>query len=174
VNAAEVDVRPETAADHPAIAAMLSAAFGRPEEARLVDLIRASPEFVEGLSLVAEREGQVVGHVLFSHVELRDGQTSTPVLQLAPVAVAPEHQGTGIGGRLIEDGLTRADVLGEPLVLVVGHAGYYPRFGFRPASTLGIGLPFPVPDDVFLARPLAAYRPELRGQVRFPPAFDAV
>ena len=167
-------VRPETPADHEAISAVLTAAFGRPAEATLVQLIRGSPEFVPGLSLVAEVDERVVGHVLLSHVELRGSETSSPVLQLAPVAVAPERQRRGIGGRLVEEGLARAEALGEPVVLVVGHASYYPRFGFRPASAFGIGLPFPVPDEVFMARPLAAYRPELRGHVRFPPAFDAV
>jgi putative acetyltransferase len=97
---------------------------------------------------------------------------TSALLELGPISVVPEHQGVGVGSALIREALSRADEHGEPLVLVLGHPGYYPRFGFRPASELGISPPHPkIPDEVFMAIPLANYDPTLRGRVVFPPAF---
>jgi putative acetyltransferase len=124
---------------------------------------------VPELSLVAEEDGEIVAHIMLSYVAL-DGRS---VLQLAPMAVVPDHQSRGIGAALVRSALERADALGEPLVLVVGHAGYYPRFGFEPARALGIEPPEPFPDEDWMARRLAAYEPTLRGTVRCTPAFDA-
>lgn len=88
-------------------------------------------------------------------------------------AVAPTHQRTGVGTALVEAGLTKADVLGEPLVLVLGHAAYYPRFGFEPARPLGIEPPFPdLPDDVWMIKRMSSYSEQFRGTVWYPPAFD--
>jgi putative acetyltransferase len=90
------------------------------------------------------------------------------------MSVAPDRQRTGIGSALVNEALRRADERGEPLVLVLGHPGYYPRFGFGRASTLGITPPDPeIRDEVFMAIPLRAYDPALRGRVTFPPAFSA-
>src|SRR5688572_21550751 len=100
-----VEIRPETPADHPAIRAVNEQAFGKPNEANLVDALRASPSFVPDLSLVAEREGQVIGHVLFSRLTVAAVGEPVEVLALAPVAVRPEWQRRGIGGRLIRAGL---------------------------------------------------------------------
>jgi putative acetyltransferase len=86
--------------------------------------------------------------------------------------VAPDRQGRGIGAALTRKALRLADERGEPLVLVLGHPTYYPRFGFRPASTLGLEAPNPEwPDDAFMAVPLTAYDPRLRGRVTFAPPF---
>ena len=88
------------------------------------------------------------------------------------MSVAPERQRRGIGSALIGEVLRRAEARGEPLVLVLGHPWYYPRFGFRPASQLGIAAPDPeLPDEVFMALPLQSYDPSLRGRVVLPPAF---
>jgi len=161
-------VRAETFADREAISAVTRAAFGKEREARIVEAIRASDRFVPELSLVAEAEGEIVGHVLLSYVDLGDRR----VLELGPMSVAPVNQRRGVGGKLIREALRRADERGEPLVLVLGHPSYYPRFGFRPASELGIELPEPsLPDEVFMALPLKAYDPALRGRVVLPPAF---
>jgi hypothetical protein len=84
-------------------------------------------------------------------------------------------QRSGVGGKLVREALRRAEERGEPLVLVLGHTTYYPRFGFRPASTLGIDAPDPsLPDEVFMALPLKTYDPGLRGRVVLPPAFAEI
>jgi putative acetyltransferase len=163
-------IRPETGQDHPAIAEVTAAAFGNQREARMMDAIRRSDRFVPELSLVAELEGVVVGHVILSYVDLGEG--SRRVLELGPMSVEPESQRNGIGSALVDEALRRADGLGEPLVLVLGHPTYYPRFGFRPASELGLFPPDPrIRGEAFMAIPLRAYDPTLEGRVVFPPAF---
>jgi putative acetyltransferase len=160
--------RAETPSDRKAIAEVTTAAFGKEREARIVDAIRASDRFVPELSLVAEADGQLIGHVMLSYVDLGPRR----VLELGPMSVHPRNQRSGVGGKLIREALRRAEERGEPLVLVLGHPTYYPRFGFRPASMLGIEAPDPsLPDEVFMALPLKAYDPSLRGRVVLPPAF---
>jgi putative acetyltransferase len=168
---AGLTIRAERPQDERRIAEVTTQAFGKEHEARMIDTIRASDGYVPELSLVAELEGEIVGHVLLSYVGL--ARRDRRVLELGPISVAPEHQRTGIGSALVREALRRADDRGEPLVLVLGHAEYYPRFGFRPANELGISPPDPkIPDEVFLAIPLQAYDPALKGRVVFPPAFD--
>jgi putative acetyltransferase len=165
-----VRIRAETPRDRDAIAAVTEAAFGKPREARMIEAIRASDGFVPALSLVAEEEGRIVGHVLLSYVEVEGGERR--LLELGPMSVLPERQRRGIGAELVRAALRGAEARGEPLVLVLGHPSYYPRFGFRPASELGIAPPDPrIPDAAFMAVPLAAYDPALRGRVVFPPAY---
>jgi putative acetyltransferase len=165
-------IRAETREDYAQVADVTTSAFGEEREARMVEAIRDSDGYVPDLSLVAELDGRIVGHVLLSYVGLAGN--SRRLLELGPISVAPEHQGSGIGTALIREALRRADELGEPLVLVLGHAGYYPRFGFRAASELGISPPDPkIPDEAFMAIPLANNDPTLRGRVVFPPAFVA-
>jgi putative acetyltransferase len=165
-----VRIRAETAADYAAIAEVTAAAFGQPDEADLVEAIRASDEYVPELTLVAEEDGRIVGHVMFSYSALEGSDTG--LLQLSPLSVAPERQGSGIGSALTREALRLADERGEPLVLVLGHPSYYPRFGFRPASSLGLEAPNPEwPDEAFMAVPLTAYDPALRGRVSFAPPF---
>jgi putative acetyltransferase len=167
-------IRPETRADADAIAAVNRAAFDRPGEAELVAAIRDSDRFVPELSLVAEVEGVVGGHVLVSYVDLVSEVGRRQVLALAPMAVAPDEQRRGVGGELVREALARAEAAGEPMVIVLGHPWYYPRFGFEPARPLGIEPPFDVPDEVWMAVRLAAYDEELRGRVEYPPAFAVV
>lgn len=141
-----------------------------------MDCLRASDAWVEGLSLVAEDpDGRVVGHLLLSRVTLNrvDG-TAWSVLSLAPMAVLPEAQGQGAGSALVRAALAEADRRGEPLVVVLGHPGYYPRFGFAPASTHGITCPYPVPDEVFMVASLSADDPAISGRVTYPDCFDAL
>lgn len=164
----------ETHWDHDPVRRLLTAAFGRSDEARLVDKLRESESFEPYLCLVAEHSSVIVGHILFSHIALA-ADPDIEVLALAPVAVYPAFQGRGIGSALIHEGLKRADERGEPLVVVLGHPGYYPRFGFVPASTMGILPPWPdVPDEAFMAKPLSAYRDDMRGMVTYPPEFDGL
>ena len=123
---------------------------------------------VPGLCLVALHRDELVGHLFFSRARLESGDE---VLALAPMAVVPERQREGIGSRLLRDGLRRAAETAFPLVLVVGHAGYYPRFGFEPAGALGLRAPWDVPVEAWMALRLPAYRAEARGLVSYPRAF---
>src|SRR6185295_11664228 len=150
----EMVIRPESARDAKAIFAVVTAAFGQDGEARLVDALRGTQWWIPELSLVAEEDGEVVGHVLFSRVEVRDGEVTRPALALAPVAVVPPRQSSGIGSRLIREGLARARDLGEAVVIVLGHATYYPRFGFVRAIPQGIRYPGPVNDASFMVAEL--------------------
>jgi putative acetyltransferase len=136
----------------------------------MVDEIRRSAGYVPELSFVAEANGTVVGHTMLSYVGL-DGSPRR-LLELAPMAVHPDHQRRGIGSALARAALAAADERGEPLVLVLGHPTYYPRFGFRPASELGLAPPSAeIPDEAFMTVPLKRYDESIRGRVVFPPAF---
>lgn len=153
---------------------MVTAAFGRRAEAELVDKLRESDGFVHQLSLVADSSGVILGHVMFTHITLEAG-SPVQVLALAPVSVYPAFQRRGIGSALISRGLEIADELGEPLVVVLGHPEFYPRFGFVTASTLGIKPPWPVdPDEAFMALPLSGYREDMKGTIVYPPEFEEV
>ncbi len=167
-------VRTELPADGEAVRRVNLAAFGGPDEARLVDSLRVSRAFIPALSLVAEDEGEVIGHILFTHLGLAGNGEQGDVLALAPLAVLPERQRRGIGSALVRAGLERAADLGFRAVVVVGHPEYYPRFGFLPARYFGLSCPFDVPDDVFMAFPL---RPDglegVSGTVVYDPAFGA-
>jgi putative acetyltransferase len=163
-----VVVRPETPADFDEIAAVVEAAFGKPDEVAIVNAIRGSDGYVPELSFVAVDDGRVIGHTMLSRVGLKGSERL--LLQLAPMAVTPERQNHGVGFALGETALEAADRLREPLVLVVGHPTYYPRFGFRPASQLGLYPPDrDIPDEAFMVVPLSAYDPAIRGRVLWPP-----
>jgi len=99
------------------------------------------------LSLVAEMEGRIIGHILFSSARLQSKGQSVPAQILAPLAVAKDHQGEGVGGALINEGLRQLEASEIGLIFVLGHPGYYPRFGFRPAGTLGFEAPYPIPTE---------------------------
>jgi len=166
-----VIVRPETPSDYEAIEELLRTAFGGEDEPQLVRSLRASDGYVPDLALVAVEDGKVVGHIVFSYVTLK-GDEEFRVLALAPMAVTPELQRSGIGGALVEAGLERADDRGEPLVIVVGHPTYYPRFGFESARRYGIEPPSAdFPDDAFMMRRLSGYSERHCGRVAYPPAF---
>ena len=143
-----VAIRPERAGDEDAIRAVCSAAFGQPDEADLVDALRASDAWLPGLSLVAADDG-VVGHVLFTRAMVG----SHPALGLAPLAVVPSRQRQGIGDALVRAGLQAARAMGERIVVVLGHPSYYPRFGFEPALPRGLTSVFARGDhaDAFMA-----------------------
>ena len=163
-------VRPESDADHAAISAVVEAAFGDVRIAKFIEDIRGSDNYVPRLALVAEEEGDVVGHTMLSYAAL-EGRPER-ILMLSPMAVRPDRQRRGVGTALARTALARADELGEPLVLVEGIPAYYPRFGFRPAEELGLERPFEqIPPEAWLAIPLRAYDPAIRGRVVYPPPF---
>jgi putative acetyltransferase len=124
-----LNIRPERAGDAEAIRSVELAAFGQPDEADLVDALRAGGDTV--LSLVAEAESRIVGHVLFSRLRIHvDDGAIIPAVALAPMAVAPERQRRGIGSALLHEALRECRARGERIVIVVGHVDFYPRFGF--------------------------------------------
>jgi len=168
-------IRSETAGDYPAIHEVHASAFGQENEAVLVEELRGSPGYDAELSLVAERDGRVIGHILFSPIAIRTARDPTTALVLAPMAVLAEHQNAGVGSQLVRRGLDACRRLGHRLVVVVGHPEFYPRFGFRPTSRRGLRLPFDVPDEAFLLWEAVPDNPsEIAGMVEFPPAFDNV
>jgi putative acetyltransferase len=171
-----VTIRPEKPADRNAIAEVVRAAFGSDAEARLVDAIRASDEFVPALSLVAVSDGRIVGHVMVSHVGLHDGRTIRSVASLSPLAVAPELHGQGIGGALVRAVVARSEELGEPMVVLEGAPAYYGRFGFEPATACGVHIDLPswAPPEAAQVVRLRGYDVAWRGQIVYPPAFDDV
>lgn len=168
-------VRPERTGDHAAIDAVNLAAFGQENEGRLVRELRSGERFDPDLSLVAERAGAVVGHILFSPVVIANPAGEIAALALAPMAVVPALQGQGIGSEMVRHGLEACRRGGHRIVIVVGHPAYYPRFGFEPARARGLDAPFPVPDDAFLVLGLSPGALDgVGGVVRYPPAFESV
>jgi putative acetyltransferase len=127
-------VRPERGGDAAAIRAVHVAAFPTPRESRLVDAVRRAGGAV--VSLVAERDGALVGHILFSPVAVERGARRG--LGLAPLAVLPAHQRHGIGAALVRAGLRQARARGDDFVVVLGEPVYYRRFGFAAASGVGL------------------------------------
>ena len=166
-------IRPEDQADFPAIDELVRAAFGSDVEPRLVKLIRESPGYIRELSLVAEIDGTVVGHVMLSRLELDDGAERHPALTLSPLAVAPAFQKRGVGSALVSAVISAADRRSEPLVVLEGGPGYYSRLGFQPAADLGISIDLPswAPPEAAQAMPLSNYDPTIRGKVVYPSAF---
>ena len=168
-------IRPEHPDDHASIEEVNRLAFGQDDEARLVAKLRLADGFDPALSLVAVRDGKVVGHILFSPIRIDTDRGDVPALALAPMAVLPDLQRRGIGSDLVRVGLEACRRAGHVIVVVLGHAEYYPRFGFTPASGFGIRPPFPVPDEAFMASALAPDGLEgVGGVVRYPPPFDDV
>lgn len=129
----EVTIRPEREGDAKAVHAVVAAAFEREDEAKLVDVLRRAAD--PYIAFVAEAEGRVIGHVAFTPITL-DGD-GPAAMGLAPVAVEPSSQKRGVGDALVRAGLRECTARGVGLVFVLGHAEYYPRFGFRPAADLG-------------------------------------
>lgn len=163
-------VRPEEAEDRAAVYAVNAAAFNTTAEADLVEVLRerARPR----VSLVAETDdGTVVGHILFTPVTLFE-HPERKLMGLAPMAVAPDYQGRGIGSALVKAGLARCRELGVGAVVVLGHPGYYPRFGFVPAARYGLGCQFDSPGDAFMVVELfPGFLEGLGGLVLFHEAF---
>jgi putative acetyltransferase len=157
-----IDIREERPEDRAAIRAVVEAAFGQALEADLVDRLRADGDSV--ISLVADEDGAVVGHVLFSRM-----QAPFRALGLAPVSVAPDRQRSGIGGRLIHDGLDRARRDGWQAAIVLGDPSYYRRFGFDPALAEGFSSPYAGP--YLMAMPLGDAMPTKSGRLDYAPAF---
>ena len=164
-------VRPEHPSDRDAVRRVHATAFTTPEEADLVDALRADAEPL--VSLVAEEAGDVVGHVMFSPVTLPD-HPELRLMGLAPLAVVPALQRTGVGAALTRAGLERCREIGAGAVVVLGHPAYYPRFGFVPADAFGVGCQFEAPAEAWMLLELEpGYVRGAGGTARWHTAFDA-
>jgi putative acetyltransferase len=139
-----IEIREERSDDIAAVRDLNRRAFGQDQEANIVDALRANGAAL--LSLVATVDDRVVGHIMYSPLSVGDVNGAA----LGPMAVLPEHQRQGIGSKLVEAGNRKLKDAGCPFIIVVGHAYYYPRFGFRPASEHGIKCEWDVPNDVFM------------------------
>jgi len=159
-------IRHARPSDQAAIYEVEAAAFGRPDEAELVQRLRADGDVI--FELVAEADGEIAGHILFSRlwadrVEL--------FAALAPMAVRPDLQGRGVGSRLVRAGLEACREFGAHGVLVLGHLDYYPRFGFSHAAAAKVVSPYSAsPAFMALALEEAAFDQPLT--VAYPAAFE--
>lgn len=173
-----VTIRPETPADHAAVHELNRRAFAQAAEADLVDALRrnASPH----LSLVAEAQDRIIGHIFFSPVDIFPVQAVSQaapisVMGLAPMAVHPERQQQGIGSKLVREGLQACRRMGVQAVVVLGHPAYYPRFGFQPATAFGLRSEYDVPMEAFMAMELKpGALADIQGTVKYDAAFGEV
>lgn len=169
-------IRRERPTDTDAIAAIHHSAFAdqvppgasEPVEADLVATLRASDAWIPELSMVAEDDERVVvGHVCLTRATVG----GLPALALGPIGVVADRQRSGVGAALMHASLGAADALGEPLVALLGHLDYYPRFGFVPGASVGIDPGIPEWVSHFQVRPLTAHTPGLTGEFRYPTPF---
>jgi putative acetyltransferase len=170
-------IRQETKDDFKEVFEVNHIAFGQDNEAKLVDTLRNNKSvFITELSIVATDNKRVVGHILFTKIKIKDNNGNLhESLGLAPMAVIPELQKSGIGGQLIRHGLDVAKDLGFTSVIVLGHENYYPKFGFEQADKWNIKAPFDVPSNVFMAIELVNDGlKHISGTVIYPKEFETV
>jgi putative acetyltransferase len=167
-----MNIRSEKPQDYAAVHLVNEAAFETSAEANLVDILRKEAQPI--ISLVAEERSIVVGHILFSPVTLSN-HPDCKIMGLGPMAVLPEQQQKGIGAALIHSGLEECKRLAYGAVVVLGHTGYYPRYGFVPAVLYGITCEYDVPPEVFMVIELQpGYLQDVHGIVQYHPAFNTV
>jgi len=168
-------IRPEQPIDLDQIHDLYRATFPGPSTAELVDAVRSGADFLADLTLVAVTDdGSVLGHTMMSRIALQpdeDGAPRIDILSLGPVAVLPPHQGCGIGTALIREALAVADTREEPLTVVLGSPALFDRFGFVPATGVGVSGPHESAGDAFAVRPRPGGAPTPGGTVIYPPAF---
>ena len=163
---AEIKIIPERPGDAESIYAVNASAFATHGEAELVAKLRC--DVAPWISLVATVDTDVVGHILFTPVDIQDDERPGTAIALAPVAVLPEHQNRGIGSALVRKGLSNCEATGEHVVFVLGHTTYYPRFGFEPAWPRGLYFNTPEPNPAFFVLELQpAALGGRRGEVRY-------
>ena len=161
-------LRREQPSDRASIRSVTEAAFGRADESDLIDRLRTEGAVLA--SFVAEQEAQIVGYVIFSRMLIEKTDAPIAAVALAPMAVLPERQRRGIGGRLLAHGLEWLRGRGERIVIVLGHPNYYPRFGFSSDRARAFTSPFPA--EALMALELQPGALDgIRGTVRYPDAF---
>jgi putative acetyltransferase len=172
MSADEVTIRPERDDEAAIVRHVVGAAFQRPVVPELVDALRASTAWIDGLSFVAERDGAVIGHLLLTRSRLDAPRELIDVLVLSPLAVLPADQGQGIGSQLVRHALAVAATRTEPVVFLEGSPRYYPRFGFEPGGPRGFRRPsLRIPEVAFMVYPLPAYDPSLTGTLVYAAPF---
>jgi predicted N-acetyltransferase YhbS len=152
----DITIRQETESDQNQVFNIITKAFENEQysdqkEQFLVERLRKSAAFVPDLSLVAETGGTVVGYILLTKIKLTGDRGKIQSLALAPVAVHPDYQQKGIGTQLITAAHDKARALGFESVIVLGHPGYYPRFGYKKTANFAIKLPLNVPEEYCFA-----------------------
>ena len=154
-------IRPAEVDERSAIPGIHLAACGPgegPELAALLDQLLSDGTALPLLSLVAELDGRLLGHILFTRAQIHPEHGETAASILAPLAVSSDAQGKGVGSALVQEGLARLAASGVELVFVLGHPAFYPRFGFQPAGVLGLDAPYPIPAenaDAWMVKALA-------------------
>jgi putative acetyltransferase len=169
----ELTIRAELPGDASGVRRVNEQAFGRRDEADLIERLHAGGKVI--VALVAEQDRAIVGHILFSPVTIEGAAKPCTAVALAPMAVLPSHQRRGIGRRLVEEGIIACKELGYTRIIVLGHPQYYPWFGFGPAKRYGLHCEYNAPDEAFMALALEpdAFR-DCAGLVKFAPEFADV
>ena len=167
-----INIRREQPADYAAVYELVKQAFEHAEhtnhdEHNLVNRVRQSPFYLPELALVAETGGIIVGHIMFTETRVGDSRQ----LLLAPLSVLPQYQNCGIGSALIKEGHRKAKELGYEYCFLVGHAGYYPHFGYVRASALGVTCSLEFPDENFMGIDLRGGRRPLNAELILAPVF---
>lgn len=174
----EILIRQEKLTDFKTVFDLIEKAFKTEElsdhkEQFLVERLRKSNVFVPKLSMVAEVENKIVGHILVTKLKIKNDRTEFDSLTLAPVSVLPEYQGNGIGGKLIEQAHKTAKELGYKSIVLLGHERYYPKFGYEQADKFGIELPFDVPKENCMVKELTEKGLNgVTGTVEYPKEFN--
>lgn len=174
----KVIIRPESPTDHQAVFEINRQAFGRLDEAKLVESLRPIARPLVSLVAVYTREEKseyIAGHIMFTPVNLVGKEVNSLWMSLAPLAVRPEYQRQGIGGKLVSAGVTACQELKAAAVFVLGHPEYYPKFGFLPARRFGFHYQSPAMDPYFMVLPLQRNAlDDDNGYIQFMPPFDEV
>ena len=165
-------IRVEATSDIEAIRRVHELAFKSPTEPNLVDLLRSSGKAT--ISLVAEEDGEILGHILFSPVQIDPPSLGWKALGLAPVGVIPERQRQKIGKALIWQGLERCKLSGATVVVVLGNPQYYAQFGFKRAKDFGLGNEYQVEDEFMVVELIPGILEEVEGIVRYADEFSQV
>ena len=168
-------IRHEQPSDYSQIFSVHKLAFNRTDEADLVNSLRRSDQFIPKLSLVAELNGEIIGHIVYTKIEIHQGQERFESIALAPLSVRPDFQKSGVGSKLIRTSLSLAAELNYSSVIVLGHEHYYPKFGFIATERWGIKTSFDVPASFLMGLELQPGSLEnVSGVITYAPEFSAV
>jgi predicted N-acetyltransferase YhbS len=169
----DISIRQETNSDQTVITQIHNGAFCRKEEGMLVNLLRINYAFESQLSLVADSGSDIIGHILLFPIFIQTKLGRFPILSLGPIAVLPDFQELGIGGKLITQAHTIGKRLGYGASVVIGHPLYYPRFGYKIASLWGLSNPWKIHNEAFMAIEFTeGYLNDKAGICIYPDAYD--